>query len=164
MESGESGASTPAPPGQEQHLMLMLVLVLLRDRAGAIELVMGLLRRRASSVTAMSFVPSEKLELLRVTIALRGARAGIEHVVNQLRKLEDVYSAEATPAAQAEHEAVVREMAAGRIENVTTGQTFQAQPYPESILRIIRAGGLIAATREKLRGAGKLAGTSEQRE
>jgi 3-isopropylmalate/(R)-2-methylmalate dehydratase small subunit len=49
------------------------------------------------------------------------------------------------------------ELAAGRIENVTTGQVFQAQPYPESILRIIRAGGLIAATREKLRAAGKLA-------
>lgn len=49
------------------------------------------------------------------------------------------------------------ELAAGRIENVTSGQTFQAQPYPESILRIIHAGGLIAATREKLRAAGKLA-------
>jgi 3-isopropylmalate/(R)-2-methylmalate dehydratase small subunit len=49
------------------------------------------------------------------------------------------------------------ELASGRIENVTTGQTFQAQPYPESILRIIRAGGLIAATREKLIAAGKLA-------
>jgi len=48
------------------------------------------------------------------------------------------------------------DLASGRIEDVTTGQTFQAQSYPESILRIIAAGGLIAATREKLRAAGKL--------
>jgi len=38
----------------------------------------------------------------------------------------------------------------GRIVNTTTGQTFDAQAYPPSILRIIRAGGLIAATREKI--------------
>jgi 3-isopropylmalate/(R)-2-methylmalate dehydratase small subunit len=49
------------------------------------------------------------------------------------------------------------DLASGRIQNVTTGQTFQAQAYPDSILRIIAAGGLIAATREKLRAAGKLA-------
>ncbi len=48
------------------------------------------------------------------------------------------------------------DLASGSIENVTTGQTFQAQPYPDSILSIIAAGGLIAATREKLRAAGKL--------
>jgi 3-isopropylmalate/(R)-2-methylmalate dehydratase small subunit len=48
------------------------------------------------------------------------------------------------------------DLAGGRIENVTTGQSFQAQPYPDSILHIIAAGGLIAATREKLRAAGKL--------
>ena len=45
----------------------------------------------------------------------------------------------------------------GTIADLTTGQSFQAQSYPESILRIIAAGGLIAATREKLRAAGKLA-------
>jgi 3-isopropylmalate/(R)-2-methylmalate dehydratase small subunit len=48
------------------------------------------------------------------------------------------------------------DLASGRIENVTTGQSFQAQSYPDSILRIIAAGGLITATREKLRAAGKL--------
>jgi 3-isopropylmalate/(R)-2-methylmalate dehydratase small subunit len=48
------------------------------------------------------------------------------------------------------------DLASGRIENVTTGQSFQAQSYPESIMRIITAGGLIAATRQKLQAAGKL--------
>jgi 3-isopropylmalate/(R)-2-methylmalate dehydratase small subunit len=48
------------------------------------------------------------------------------------------------------------DLASGRIEDVTTGQSFQAQSYPESIMRIIKAGGLIAATRQKLQAAGKL--------
>ena len=47
-------------------------------------------------------------------------------------------------------------LASGRIEDVTTGQSFQARSYPESIMRIITAGGLIAATRQKLQAAGKL--------
>ncbi|HEY7348424.1 MAG TPA: 3-isopropylmalate dehydratase small subunit [Ktedonobacterales bacterium] len=55
------------------------------------------------------------------------------------------------------------DLASGRIEDVTTGQSFQALAYPESILRIIEAGGLIAATRQKLQAAGKLsAGTIER--
>ena len=48
------------------------------------------------------------------------------------------------------------DLASGRIEDMTTGQSFQAQSYPESIMRIITAGGLIAATRQKLQAAGKL--------
>jgi 3-isopropylmalate dehydratase small subunit len=48
------------------------------------------------------------------------------------------------------------DLSSGRIEDVTTGQSFQAQSYPESIMRIITAGGLIAATRQKLQAAGKL--------
>ncbi len=48
------------------------------------------------------------------------------------------------------------DLASGRIEDVTTTRSFQAQSYPESILRIIAAGGLIAATRQKLQAAGKL--------
>ena len=35
------------------------------------------------------------------------------------------------------------ELETGRIHNLDTGQTFQAEPYPEFMLGIIRAGGLI---------------------
>jgi 3-isopropylmalate/(R)-2-methylmalate dehydratase small subunit len=63
--------------------------------------------------------------------------------------------AEAVAAVNAGDELRV-DLASGRIEDLTTGQAFQAQSYPESILRIIAAGGLIAATRQKLQAAGKL--------
>ena len=48
------------------------------------------------------------------------------------------------------------DLASGVVTNATTGKTYQAQTYPESILTIVSAGGLIAATRAKLQRAGKV--------
>ncbi len=42
------------------------------------------------------------------------------------------------------------ELETGRIHNLDTGQTFQAEPYPEFMMCIIRAGGLIEYTRKEL--------------
>lgn len=42
------------------------------------------------------------------------------------------------------------ELETGKIRNLDTGQTFQAEPYPEFIIGIIRAGGLIEYTRKEL--------------
>ncbi len=39
----------------------------------------------------------------------------------------------------------------GVIRNLTTGETYQAEPYPPFMLEIIKAGGLIPYTIEKLR-------------
>jgi len=39
------------------------------------------------------------------------------------------------------------ELETGRIRNLDTGQTFQAEPYPEFMMDIIQAGGLIEYTR-----------------
>jgi 3-isopropylmalate/(R)-2-methylmalate dehydratase small subunit len=39
------------------------------------------------------------------------------------------------------------ELETGRIHNLDTGQTFQAEPYPEFMMGIIQAGGLIEYTR-----------------
>jgi 3-isopropylmalate/(R)-2-methylmalate dehydratase small subunit len=37
----------------------------------------------------------------------------------------------------------------GEIKDETTGQTFQAQPFPEFIQKMIKAGGLMNSIREK---------------
>ena len=42
------------------------------------------------------------------------------------------------------------ELEMGRIYNRDTGQTFQAEPYPEFMMGIIQAGGLIEYTRKEL--------------
>ena len=36
----------------------------------------------------------------------------------------------------------------GRITDLTTGKTYQAEPFPESIQNIIRRGGLLASLKE----------------
>lgn len=47
---------------------------------------------------------------------------------------------------------VTVDLSTGVITDETTGEQFQSEPYPEFILQIIRAGGLIAKTRQDLLG------------
>jgi 3-isopropylmalate/(R)-2-methylmalate dehydratase small subunit len=42
------------------------------------------------------------------------------------------------------------ELQSGRIENVTQGRSYQAEPFPEFLQQIIAAGGLVAYTRERI--------------
>ena len=42
------------------------------------------------------------------------------------------------------------DLATGRIENVTQGRTYQAEPFPEFLREIVAAGGLVAYTKGRL--------------
>jgi 3-isopropylmalate/(R)-2-methylmalate dehydratase small subunit len=42
------------------------------------------------------------------------------------------------------------DLGSGTIRNVSTGQTYQATPYPPFMLELIAAGGLVPYTRHKL--------------
>jgi 3-isopropylmalate/(R)-2-methylmalate dehydratase small subunit len=42
------------------------------------------------------------------------------------------------------------DLEAGRIQNLTTGRIYQAEPYPPFMMSIIRAGGLVPYTRQRL--------------
>jgi len=42
------------------------------------------------------------------------------------------------------------ELESGAIRNPTKGKTFQAKPYPEFMLELMRAGGLVEYTRRRL--------------
>lgn len=46
------------------------------------------------------------------------------------------------------------ELARGEIKNLTRNKTFQAKPYPDFMMELIEAGGLIEHTREKLKVKG----------
>jgi 3-isopropylmalate/(R)-2-methylmalate dehydratase small subunit len=46
------------------------------------------------------------------------------------------------------------DLEAGQIRNLTTGQVYQAEPYPPFMMAIIRAGGLVAYTRGRIEGSG----------
>ena len=49
------------------------------------------------------------------------------------------------------------ELETGEIRNATRGKVFQAKPYPDFMLELIAAGGLIEHTRRRL-GVGRAAG------
>jgi 3-isopropylmalate/(R)-2-methylmalate dehydratase small subunit len=57
--------------------------------------------------------------------------------------------AEAAREARAGDEMVV-DLAAGRIENLAQGSSYQAEPFPEFLRRIVAAGGLVPYTRARL--------------
>jgi 3-isopropylmalate/(R)-2-methylmalate dehydratase small subunit len=44
------------------------------------------------------------------------------------------------------------DLVTGEIRNLTKGKTFQAKPYPDFMKGIIEKGGLIAYTKERLKG------------
>lgn len=133
-EIREMAAMVTAHAAAPQHILLLR----LRDRPGAIERVVGLLRRRASAsaIATFSAAPTEEPDVLRVTIGLREARGGADQLVTQLRKVEDVQSAVAIAADGMEREAVARELALIRVaydgaparrEIVDLAQLFAAQ-------------------------------------
>lgn len=41
----------------------------------------------------------------------------------------------------------------GKVTNITTGKSFHAKPYPEFMMEIVDAGGLVEYTKKKLAGA-----------
>jgi 3-isopropylmalate dehydratase small subunit len=58
-------------------------------------------------------------------------------------------SPEAVDATEKGHQLDI-DLEAGQIHNQTTGQTFQAEPYPSFMMDIIRAGGLVPYTRNQM--------------
>jgi 3-isopropylmalate/(R)-2-methylmalate dehydratase small subunit len=42
------------------------------------------------------------------------------------------------------------DLAAGRIDNVTQGRSYEAEPFPDFLRQIIDAGGLVPYTRRRL--------------
>jgi len=59
---------------------------------------------------------------------------------------------EAADDIQAGHQVEV-DLAAGKITNLSTGKTFTSKPYPEFMMQIVNAGGLVEYTRKKLAGS-----------
>ncbi|AKG53470.1 3-isopropylmalate dehydratase small subunit [Dehalogenimonas sp. WBC-2] len=60
-------------------------------------------------------------------------------------------SAEAVDVTEAGDELEIN-LAAGTINNLTKGKVFQAKPYPDFMGEIIKSGGLIEYTRQRLAG------------
>jgi acetolactate synthase I/III small subunit len=117
---------------EERHVLALLV----RDRAGAIERVLGVLRRRAPGFTTASIAATDEAGILSVTINLTSTSAVAEHAVAHLRKLVDVRWAAEMKASSPDGTVLLRELALIRVacdaqtrrEVVDLAHLFSARP------------------------------------
>ncbi len=104
IESVTRAGTTDAAQGSEStHTLIVLV----EDRIGAIDRVVGVLRRRRARTQALTLSPSGTPDLVRITTQVQDAEVAVDQLVEQLRKLVDVRNVINLSAQQA----VVRELA-----------------------------------------------------
>ncbi|HEV8190116.1 MAG TPA: acetolactate synthase small subunit [Ktedonobacterales bacterium] len=153
---------------EEQHILALFV----RDRAGAIERVLGVLRRRAPGCTTVSVAATAEPGTVSVTISLANTAAVAERAVAHLSKLVDVVWATTTPATATDGNVLLSELALIRVacdaetrrEVVDVAHLFAARPLEvtdtsvtleasgshetiENLLRLLRPLGIRELTR-----------------
>ncbi len=79
--------TTNAPEGTEQIYTLV---VLVADRPGAIDRVVGALRRRRANMQSLTLSQSETPNIVRITALVKDSEVVLEQVIEQLRKIVDV--------------------------------------------------------------------------
>ena len=127
-------ASGDSPKAEEQHVLALLV----SDQAGAIERVLGVLRRRAPGFSTVSVAATEEPGVMGVTIGLTSTRAVAEHTVAHLRKLVDVRWAAAMPTSSTDGEVLLRELALIRVP-VTRRRAAKSSTWRISLRRVLWA-------------------------
>src|SRR5258708_39869451 len=86
--------ASPARAGQENapqgggrsHILVVLA----DDRHGALDRIVGLLRRRRSNMQTLTIGRSEVPNVIRITVMMDDSEVGVEQLVEQLRKIVDV--------------------------------------------------------------------------
>ena len=96
--------TTDAPLGTERVYTLI---VLVEDRPGAIDRVVGVLRRRRAKMQSLTLSQCETPNTVRVTALVKDAEVVVEQVIEQLRKIIDVRQVMNVT----DQQAVVRELA-----------------------------------------------------
>lgn len=104
-----------APGGTAQdHTLIIFV----HDRPGAIDRVIGLLRRRRANMQTLVMGRSEQSDDIRMTVSINDSNVVVEQLVEQLRKVFDVFHVVNLPAQQT----VTRQLALIKINH--TSATF----------------------------------------
>lgn len=104
-----------APSGTEQAHTLI---ILLHDRPGAIDRVVGLLRRRRANMQTLVMGRGEQADDMRLTVSINDSNVMVEQLVEQLRKVVDVFHVTNLSSQQA----VTRQLALIKVNH--TSSTF----------------------------------------
>jgi acetolactate synthase I/III small subunit len=83
----ERSGQSDAPGGTERSHTLV---VLASDRVGALDRIVGTLRRRRANMQTLAIGRSELPDIIRVTVVVDDSKVSIEHLIEQLRRIVDV--------------------------------------------------------------------------
>ncbi len=87
MQPAERAGQSNAPEGTARtHTLVILV----HERPGSVDRVVGLLRRRRANMQTLTIGRSEEPDVARVTAVTNDAEVSVEQLVEQLRKVIDV--------------------------------------------------------------------------
>lgn len=104
-----------APAGTERiHTLVVLV----NDRPGSVDRVVGLLRRRRSNMRTLIIARSETPGVARITVVVDDSEVGVDQLAEQLRKIVDVREVVNLPSDQA----VARELALIKVNCTATNR------------------------------------------
>lgn len=95
---GHQGGGSPAPTiersGQSDApagtARSHTIVALAHDRHGALDRIVGVLRRRRAKMQAFAIGRNELPDMVRFTIVMKDSEVGVEQLVEQLRKIVDV--------------------------------------------------------------------------
>ena len=83
----ERPGQSNAPEGTDcSHLLV----ILMNDRHGALDRIVGTLRRRRARMQTLTVGPSELPNVVRITVVVDDSEVGVEQLVEQLRKIVEV--------------------------------------------------------------------------
>jgi len=81
-----AGQADASHDGWRSHILVVFA----HDRHGALDRIVGVLRRRRANTQAMTIGRSEVPQVVRITVTMDDTEVGVEQLVEQLRKIVDV--------------------------------------------------------------------------
>ena len=107
--AGRAGQSSVPEGAGQAHTLVMLV----DNRHGALDRIVGLLRRRRAKAQKIAVGQSEMPDVVRISIVMEDSEVEVEHLIEQLRKIVDVRHIVNLTSEQA----VTRELALVKVNN-----------------------------------------------
>src|SRR3989440_6425751 len=109
-----AGQETAPQDGGRTHILVLFA----DDSHGALDRIIGLLRRRRSNMQTFALGRSEMPDVVRITVVVNDSEVGVEQLVEQLHKIVDVRHVVNLSSEQA----VARELALIKVNSTSAHQ------------------------------------------
>jgi len=113
-EPQRAGQQNASQDGARSHILVLFA----DDRHGALDRIVGHLRRRRANMQTFAIGQSEIPHVVRITVVMEDSEVGVEQLVEQLRKIVDVRHITNLSTDQA----IARELALIKVNSAATQQ------------------------------------------